>query len=147
MVGRHRRRGEDGTAALEFGLVVPILVLVVLGIANLGFVFAQQISMTNIARQAARTAVVGGTSAACSAVKTGARTDAETIGMPATSIPTPSVAPCPASGPVCAGSTPGTNVTVTVTRNATWVIPFPPLFSSATAPTLESKGVMRCEIS
>ena len=147
MVGRRRRRSETGAAALEFALVVPILVVVVLGIANLGFVLTQQISMSNMARQAARTAVVSGTSATCSAVKTDARTGAETIGMPATSIPTPVVAPCPASGPVCAGSTPGTNVTVTVSRSAVWVIPFAPLFTTSTAPTLESKGVMRCEMS
>ena len=57
----HRRRArhgasEHGAAAVEFALVVPILLLLVVG--NYSFVFAQQISLNNGARQAARHAVV-----------------------------------------------------------------------------------------
>ena len=149
MLGHPHRRGhreERGAAALEFALVAPIFVLVVLGIANFGFLLTQQISLSNVAREAARNAVVDGPD--CAAVKTMARTGAATIGMEATAIPTPTVTPCPA-GPAkpCTGSTPGAQVTVTVTKAATWVVPFAPLFTTSTAPNLESKGVMRCEFS
>ena len=150
---RHWRRNERGTSALEFALVAPILVVVVFGIVNLGVVLAQQISLNNGARQAARFAVVD-PNRTCAQIQTEGTTSAATLGMPATQAPTPVLrtavppaAPGPASCPApCAGSVPGTNVHVTMTRTAAWLVPFPP-FTSGNAPTLTGTGVMRCEFS
>lgn len=52
------RRTERGAAAVEFALVLIPLLIVVGGIINFGVAFANQISLDNAVRQAARAAVV-----------------------------------------------------------------------------------------
>ena len=51
---RTNGRTERGAAAVEFALVVLPLLMIVAGIINFGFIFAQQLSLSNGARQAAR---------------------------------------------------------------------------------------------
>jgi len=55
------RRGgrEDGASAVEFALVLPILVLLVFGIITFGIVFARTQGMEAAAREGARTASLG----------------------------------------------------------------------------------------
>ena len=145
MLKSRRIRGERGASAVEFALVLPILMVVVLGIANLGFVFAQQISLNNSARQGARYAVVDGRT--CTQIIDETRLNAATIGMTGSDVPSPSIVPaCSGSSKPCAGTASGTNVTVTMSRTAAWVVPFFP-FTSSNAPTLTGIGVMRCEFS
>lgn len=144
------RRDDRGAAAVEFALVVPILLLILIGIINFGFVFAQQISLNNAARQAARYAVVDGRD--CTQIVNEARLAAETVGMTvaAGTVPVPVISNCSSGGArPCAGSTPGTNVTVTMTRAGRanrWVVTFPP-FNAIPVPTVTGTGVMRCEFS
>ena len=52
-------RGQDGAAAVEFALLLPLLVLLLFGIIEFGFAFSTRIQATNAAREAARQAVVG----------------------------------------------------------------------------------------
>jgi Flp pilus assembly pilin Flp len=52
-------RGEDGAAAVEFALLLPLLVLLLFGIIQFGIAFNARIQATNAAREAARTAVIG----------------------------------------------------------------------------------------
>ncbi|KZE92013.1 hypothetical protein AVP42_02916 [Agromyces sp. NDB4Y10] len=49
-----RRRHEDGAAAVEFALVVPLLLIILLAIISLGWVFNQQLTLTQAAREGAR---------------------------------------------------------------------------------------------
>ncbi|MEN8114150.1 MAG: TadE/TadG family type IV pilus assembly protein [Actinomycetota bacterium] len=58
----HRDR-ERGASAVEFALVLPILVLLVFGIMESGWFFAQQVEIRNAAREGARLAVVNYASA------------------------------------------------------------------------------------
>ena len=51
-------RPEGGAAAVEFALVMPILVLLISSIVGFGVVLAQQMALGNAARQTARSAVV-----------------------------------------------------------------------------------------
>lgn len=53
-----RRRGERGAAAVEFALVVPLLLLILGGIFNFGFAFAQKLALDNAVRETARSAAV-----------------------------------------------------------------------------------------
>jgi Flp pilus assembly pilin Flp len=52
-------RGEDGAAAVEFALLLPLLVLLLFGFIQFGLAFNSRIQAANAAREAARMAVVG----------------------------------------------------------------------------------------
>ncbi len=53
-----RRHRERGAAAVEFALVLPVLVLFVFGIVDLGRAFMDQAILTNAAREGTRYATV-----------------------------------------------------------------------------------------
>ncbi|WP_107774621.1 TadE/TadG family type IV pilus assembly protein [Nocardioides sediminis] len=145
LVRRRAGREERGAAAVELALVMPVLILILFGIINFGALFAQQISISNIAREAARNAVVDGPNSACADIEADAEEGAATLGM-AADVPTVVIDPACPSGPTpCAGSDPDQDVTVTVERTGEWLVPFP--FFAAPAPTLRAEGVMRCEFS
>lgn len=61
MVGRARGhlRGERGAAAVEFAMLLPILLMLVFGIIQYGFYFWAKQGGSDIARDAARQAAVG----------------------------------------------------------------------------------------
>jgi Flp pilus assembly protein TadG len=54
----HRRRDDRGAAAVEFALVLPLLVLLIVGMIQFGFVFNAYITVTHAAREGARMAAV-----------------------------------------------------------------------------------------
>jgi Flp pilus assembly pilin Flp len=53
------RRDQQGAAAVEFALLLPLLVLLLFGMIEFGLAFNTRIQATNAAREAARRAVVG----------------------------------------------------------------------------------------
>lgn len=55
-----RWRADEGAQLVEFALVLPLLLLVVLGIAEFGFIFQRYEVVTNAAREGARMAVLPG---------------------------------------------------------------------------------------
>jgi len=143
---RFRHREEHGAAAVEFALVVPILVVLLFGIVNIGVVLAQQLSLSNSARQAARFAVVDVEGRACDEIQQEARNAAETIGMEPED---PTYVLSGATGPCerpCADSTSTTDLTVTLTYRSDFVVPMPiPGFPSGV--DIDGEGVFRCEYS
>ena len=56
-LGSHRR-GDRGASAVEFALVLPILILLVMGILEFGWLFNGWITLTGAAREGARVAAV-----------------------------------------------------------------------------------------
>ena len=56
---RRRRRDESGAVAVEFALLVPLLLLIVLGTIQYGSYFYSSQAGSDIARDAARRAAVG----------------------------------------------------------------------------------------
>lgn len=52
--------GENGAAAIEFALVLPILVLLVCGIIEFGLLFYNKQMITNASREGARAGIVEG---------------------------------------------------------------------------------------
>lgn len=152
--GPHR---EHGAAAVEFALVLPILLLVVFGIISFGILFAQQLSLGNGARQGARLGVVAQNS--CSDIAREARSGSQTIGMNADDVRVivkvgPNEGSLTSKCDVAAGS-PGSSTTIpclsATDNNKLFVYTVYP--SEVTVPLvpikktmiLESVGVFRCE--
>jgi Flp pilus assembly pilin Flp len=52
-------KGQDGAAAVEFALLLPLLVVLLFGLIQFGTAFNARIQATNAAREGARMAVVG----------------------------------------------------------------------------------------
>jgi Flp pilus assembly protein TadG len=52
-------RGDRGAAAVEFALLLPVLLLVVIGLIDAGRGFSEKVTVTQLSREAARQAAVG----------------------------------------------------------------------------------------
>jgi Flp pilus assembly protein TadG len=51
-------RSERGAVAVEFALVLPILMMILLGIVEFGLSYSAQLTITNAAREGARTMAI-----------------------------------------------------------------------------------------
>lgn len=65
-----RLRRTDGQAFVEFVIVLPLLVMLVMGIVQFGLAFHNYLSITDATRVGARAAAVKRTSGACAAATT-----------------------------------------------------------------------------
>ncbi|MFQ6172828.1 TadE/TadG family type IV pilus assembly protein [Oryzobacter sp. R7] len=146
---RAARRSESGASAVEFALVLPVLILLLGGIIDFGFIFSQQIALNNAARDAARAGVVQpltGTARTCSQLTTIARNSLSGgVGMSAAAVTvTPSrsdgVNPCSTTRP-CTGAPGGTQLVVQATFASS--PPFPVPFLGTV--NLRAKGAFQCE--
>ncbi len=54
------RSNEKGQSLVEFALILPIMLLILFGIIQFGFIFNGQITVTSAAREGARLGAVGG---------------------------------------------------------------------------------------
>ncbi len=128
---RTRLRGERGASAVEFAMIVPLLLVLVLGIAEFGHAFQVQGTLSAAAREGARVmALQNDPAAARQAVRDAAPTLHPSITNAQVTV-TP--AACPAAG------TTGRNVRVTVS----YPMPFLTDFFGASI-RLTGTGVMRC---
>jgi Flp pilus assembly protein TadG len=133
---RRSRQGEEGAAAVEMAIVLPLLLLTIFGLVDFGRVMQQQIQLTEAVREAARVGALNGTTADMQAQVT----STVGAGVPLTYS---AVAACTASS----GS--GTNATMTVSRT---FVPATPLFSvmalfgttGNTTITLSATGLQAC---
>lgn len=55
-----RAGGDSGAQAVEFALILPVLLMLVLGIINFGYLFGQKLALNQAVREGARMAVVAG---------------------------------------------------------------------------------------
>jgi Flp pilus assembly protein TadG len=58
VTSRRRRRSDSGAELIELAIVLPILLIVVAGIVDFGFLFQRFEAVTNAAREGARVAVL-----------------------------------------------------------------------------------------
>ncbi|GAB4251824.1 MAG: hypothetical protein Kow00129_12690 [Thermoleophilia bacterium] len=63
-----RKTNEDGVAAVELALVLPILLIIVFGILDFGLYFYNDLQLTHVARDAARHLSVGDEAAASATI-------------------------------------------------------------------------------
>jgi Flp pilus assembly protein TadG len=122
-------RGERGASAVEFALIVPLLVVLVLGIAEFGHAFQVQGTLSAAAREGVRVmALQNDPAAARAAVRN------------ATSSLQPAVTNAQIAIPVTCPATGGpTNVRITVNYRMPYLTGF---FGSGLQ--LSGTGVMRC---
>ena len=110
--GRSRRaapHGDHGAAAVEFALVLPLLLLILFGIIDFGRWYNAQITLTQAAREGVRYAAIGITSPSPATRTTNAA-------LPLTGV-TVAVTACPAS--------PGATSNATVTASKPFTIADP----------------------
>ena len=120
------KKQEDGVAAVEFALILPLLMMIVFGIINYGILLYDQAVITNAAREGARwgaintsasiscTGTATGTADPCQIANSYTQANLITFGSATTSTST-------ATG----AGTSGTTVTVTVSYTFTqigWII-------------------------
>lgn len=70
MSGYRKRTDERGAAAVEFALIVPILLVILFGIIDFGFAINRYAIVNNAAREGVREASLGATEAEIRAVVT-----------------------------------------------------------------------------
>jgi len=150
---RLNRRRESGASAVEFALILPILMTLVFGIITFGFLLAQDLALGNSSRQAARYGVVRGHS--CSAIIAQARRSSEPlVGLDGDDVHVAlgrqfgtadsSVCEDPSVEP-CDDSDRDDNLYVTVDFEAELLVPVIPGVGSTM--DLRGQGVFRCEYS
>lgn len=126
-----RLAGERGAVAVEFALVVPLLLIMLFSIVSVSRAFQVQATLSGAAREAARAmAIQNDIGAARSAAVFAASTSDIDLGAGQVSI----------SPSTCTGASPTTNVTVTITYQ------FQPTgsFAGGVAFPITSKAVLRC---
>ena len=123
-----RLRQEDGAQLVEFALVLPLLLFVVLGIAEFGIIFQRYEVVTNAAREGARLAVLPGydSAAAEDAIRARVRAYVQAARVPITAGTPPAsiVAVDIVDGTVAMGVLPAVNIkrcTVTYTHRYTFL--------------------------
>ncbi len=127
MTREHNRRHDRGAAAVEFALILPILIVLVLGIVEFGRVYNVQISVTNAAREGARSMAIHNNPATAKAAAKDAAPALNPLIVPDDVIVTP------------ANCTSGLTATVTITYTVTLFTGF----FGAGIP-LRGQGVMLC---
>jgi Flp pilus assembly protein TadG len=137
-------RNERGAAALEFALVAPILIVLVMGIVNFGIFFAQSLSLNNAAREGARFGAVRGHD--CAEIHGVVDDSSPSLAMPASSVTTTVSGNCGAADGPCTGSVDGAQVVVTTAHTYVLIVPMPiPGFPSSF--NVKGHGEFRCEYS
>ncbi|HEX3537438.1 MAG TPA: TadE/TadG family type IV pilus assembly protein [Stellaceae bacterium] len=144
-------RARDGVAAVEFGLLAPMLLLIVAASLDLGLAYSAQIKVQQAAQAGAQYALLHGFD---STKITTAVTSATSLSVNATPAPTQQCGCLTGSTvtlsgtPPCLvtcgnGVTPGTYVQVNAQASYTPLIPYATLLSSPT--TLSSQAQVRIQ--
>ena len=126
---------DRGAAAVEFALLLPVLLLLVFGIIDFGRALNAQITLTQAAREGARLAALGEPNVV-------SRTQAAATGLSPVTV---TVTACP----VGAGA--GVNAVVKVTYSFSFLTPINAIASIfggsgfGSTLTLTASGVMQCE--
>lgn len=151
------RKSQRGAAALEFALVVPVLLMLVCGTIDFGMVLNGQAVVTNGARDGVRAASLGKKYAATGTIITG-----ETSGLPnpsavSYSVCTAATIDAAAAAWKCSSAASGNTtlydssraidaiVRVTVNYRYTWITPLPTWIGQGTTMTITQVSYMRIE--
>jgi Flp pilus assembly protein TadG len=134
--GAHEEVADRGAVAVEFALVLPLLLLIIFGIIDFGRMWNMQIALTQSAREGVRVLALGGSSGDAETRTRNAAFPVTGIGITPTACPavvTPTTAPAK----------------IEVTRSYDYITPVSGILNimglpSLAAPTIRGKGEMRC---
>ncbi len=124
-------RPERGAVAVEFALILPLLMVLVFGIIDFGRAFNAQVSLTQAAREGARLAALGNSTATVVSRTTAA--------APSLSGLTVTVTPC------AVGAIQTTDAVVVVKYTLTFSTPMVGLVGLPTTKVLTGTGHMPCQ--
>jgi Flp pilus assembly protein TadG len=133
---------QSGAAAVEFAIIMILLLIIVFGIVEFGIAFSKRNVYIGAAREGARYAAVRcapevKAPASCTNALIAQRVKDSAVGYP--------IGPgSPTADKVCSDSTLGQEVTVSWSQSITVNIPFIPGLNPHTY-TMAAKGVFRCE--
>ncbi len=139
---------ERGATAIEFALILPLLLLLIIGLVDFGRMGFVQVSVTSASREGARLSSLdstgtGTTATIASYVQTAAPNAAKVSQLDGAGTLTVSVTQC-------SGSQSSENTSVTASTNFKWLLPVGllSLVSSSGSTlsnfTISSTGTMRC---
>jgi Flp pilus assembly protein TadG len=128
---------ERGAAALEFALVLPLLVMMLFGIIDFGRLLYAQVTLTQAAREGARQdALANALALSTGTIQSSTAAAASNLGLTASNV---TVTPCPA------GSTQTTQAVVTVTYTFSFDTPLISLVGLPSTKTITGTGYMPCQ--
>jgi Flp pilus assembly protein TadG len=128
---------DDGAAAVELALVLPILLLLIFGIIDFGRLYFAQITLTDAAREGARVLALEGASGSgytTAQADADAKTRVQDAVTGVDSTVTVTTGTCTAGQPV----------TVKASTSFTFLTPLPNLAGFLGISTVTGTGVMRC---
>jgi len=136
-------RCEHGAELIEMAIVTPILLLLVMGIVDFGFLFQRYVVLTNAAVEGARVASMPGYTAADAEARVQAY--AANGGVPGAVTAVVAPVSMPGAG---GGTWPGVEMTVTHVYNLQYITPIITLVggSSAANVTLTARSTMRSQV-
>lgn len=130
---------ESGAVAVEFALIFPLLIVLVLGIAEFGRAFNIQVSLAEAGREASRYAAIHCSDSGYSA------SSAQSAGVaaaPSVALSAANITMSYSGTGTCAS---GNNATANVSYTTSWMTGFPALIPGMPASlTVKGTGVMRC---
>ncbi|MCX6395867.1 MAG: pilus assembly protein [Propionibacteriales bacterium] len=130
---KHRRTDERGAAALEFALIVPILIALVFGIADFGWAINRDTMVNNAAREGAREGSLNPDATAIATTVRESLAQVEAIGTTPSKI-TVTVTCRKPDNSACASfatdAVSGGTVIVTVALDHSWITPVGSTFGS-----------------
>jgi Flp pilus assembly protein TadG len=141
---RRLARTDKGAELIEMALVMPILLLLVMGIVDFGFMFQRYVVLTNAAVEGARVATMPG----YTDVEARARVIEYAAGGGIQGVVTPVVTPVTLPG-ASGGTWPGMQVTVTHVYTMQYLAPLAALVGGSMAAnvTLTASSTMRNQVS
>ena len=136
------RKSEDGAELIEMAIVLPLLMLLIMGMVDFGFLFQRYVVLTNAAAEGARVASLPGYSAGDATT----RVQAYAVNGGVSGAVNVAVAPVSLPG-TNGGSWPASQVTVTHVYTYQYIGPIAAIFGGTGGTvTLTSRATMRNQV-
>jgi Flp pilus assembly protein TadG len=140
---RRLARGDQGAELIEMAIVTPLLLLLVMGIVDFGFLFQRYVVLTNAAVEGARVATLPGYTVTDAQARVQAYASDGGVPGLVTAVATP--VSLPGAG---GGTWPGVQMTVTHVYTLQYIAPIATLVGGSTASnvTLTARATMRAQV-